>query len=148
VLRHEATHAALHNAYSDSRKLPFWADEGIACLMETLPGGLKTPPGNIERLQLVHYLQDRDQTLNFTGLVKNPHKRIRSGEVYARSWALTSCLYHNKRPVKSFLLHSLRARHNTAVAIFNETLLKQDESFADFENDCYDWLYSFKNSSH
>ncbi len=116
--------------------------------MEELPGDNNNPPGNIERLTLVHYIQDRDGDLNFTGLIKNPSKRIRSGMVYARSWALASCLYRDKRPIGSFLSQSDQTGHSTPKEIFGETLLRDDESFANFENGCYKWLHSFKNTGN
>jgi len=140
ILRHEAAHAALLDSLPRSTKIPFWLNEGVASFFEQAENGVLILNSSNERLILLNYLLADGGGLDFKELINTPDPAITHGELYARSWGLVYCLYHNDRPIKSYI-QALSQSENTSILDFQKYLLELNESIASFEASCIQDLF-------
>lgn len=141
VLRHEAAHGALHNGLSSKLSIPSWLGEGIATLFEQETDNQLVGKEENERLELLQYYLKRGEKPQFRKLISNPGQKDRSGKRYAHAWGLVACLYNQGRPIQQYLL-GLTKEGIDHQQLFDQSLLKMNESMESFENSCTDWLLS------
>jgi hypothetical protein len=132
VLRHETAHCALQHAAGRPIPLPFWLDEGVACLFEMGVDSAYQPRPNPERVMLLRYLIRTQRSLRLNRFIQKPFFQQSTGQNYTRAWGIVATLYDQGRSLETYI-EALPVSSDGQLAHFKNTLLDSNEDLQDFE---------------